>query len=380
MLLQVVRTLGAVVVTLKPAHRRRTCIPGKRVGCSTPKNSRISRASTSIRAPRWTRVSVRSRNVMPSGSETNTSNLRRRLAGDRAVAISSSVITARTRNPTSSDQNRFTQSSYNTSDRSATKNRFDDSPEDEDTPYYRKASPSEDYKANRPTQGEGFYRNNPNGTNMPSQRPSSSYAHSSRFAKDKFNSFHDYSSGVGGQTSSPKPDPSGYGARPQTSQSSRTSPKARDWGYNTSGQRASANGYKRSDTSPGKGGGYSSSYGSGSHMDAQAISGLRFLGFSRVTSDSGLPSEDELKAAYRKKAMEYHPDRKHNHDQQDFASEQFKKAKAHYDNLVQLKLKEAQERKERNADRFNNMTGSGSGLYGGGGGLNGNGYGRGGLF
>ena len=68
-------------------------------------------------------------------------------------------------------------------------------------------------------------------------------------------------------------------------------------------------------------------------MDTQAIiSGLRFLGL----SGSDLPSEAELKAAYHKKAMEYHPDRPHNHDQQVDAAEQFKELNAHYEYLLEL--------------------------------------------
>ena len=38
--------------------------------------------------------------------------------------------------------------------------------------------------------------------------------------------------------------------------------------------------------------------------------------------------------------MEFHPDRQHNHDKQEYASEQFKKAKSFYDDLLQAKLQE----------------------------------------
>ena len=37
--------------------------------------------------------------------------------------------------------------------------------------------------------------------------------------------------------------------------------------------------------------------------------------------------------------MEWHPDRRHNHDQQEFAGEMFKKAKNSYDMMVEANAK-----------------------------------------
>mmetsp|Transcript_25924 Transcript_25924/g.65336 ORF Transcript_25924/g.65336 Transcript_25924/m.65336 type:complete len:1233 (+) Transcript_25924:213-3911(+) len=64
---------------------------------------------------------------------------------------------------------------------------------------------------------------------------------------------------------------------------------------------------------------------------AERQQALRFLGLDA----SRLPSADDLKQAYRRKAKEFHPDRPHNHgEKQALAGEMFKKAKEAYDRLL----------------------------------------------
>jgi len=47
------------------------------------------------------------------------------------------------------------------------------------------------------------------------------------------------------------------------------------------------------------------------------------------------PSEEELKHAYRKMAMRWHPDRPHNRDKAAEATEQFQAAKEAYDYFME---------------------------------------------
>jgi len=62
-------------------------------------------------------------------------------------------------------------------------------------------------------------------------------------------------------------------------------------------------------------------------MDRAAA--LEVLGFPR----SADPSAAELRACYRKKAMEWHPDRQHNHGRSELATEVFQRCKAAFDYL-----------------------------------------------
>ena len=84
-------------------------------------------------------------------------------------------------------------------------------------------------------------------------------------------------------------------------------------------------------------GGGSASSGSRGGLDQKKAEALKFLGFDNLSPYVGgsLPTADELKQAYRRKAMEWHPDRRHNHDKVEFAGEMFKKAKNSYDHLVE---------------------------------------------
>ncbi|CAD7924754.1 unnamed protein product [Amoebophrya sp. A120] len=82
--------------------------------------------------------------------------------------------------------------------------------------------------------------------------------------------------------------------------------------------------------SSGSASGSSSSRSSKRMSGAERQDALRCLGL----DGSKIPTAEDLKQAYRRKAMEWHPDRAQNHDKQEYASDMFKKVKSCYDRLL----------------------------------------------
>lgn len=110
-------------------------------------------------------------------------------------------------------------------------------------------------------------------------------------------------------------------------------------GYSNPGSGSSASSSSSSSGLPPSGRGFTSARDRGRPLSSTNIESLKFLGFDPKGFDSrNLPTQDQLKKAYREKAMEWHPDRAHNHNQPEYAGEMFKNAKKSYDQLVAAEL------------------------------------------